>query len=346
MRAIAGLRGILAGPDLAIDLGTANTRLYAGGKGVVVEEPTVSPDSPRWISRHRMDREAGDRKSPSRGLPSAPVRAGVVVDVEAAAALLVPLIRRARRFYLARPRALFCTPSDASELERAALVETAHRAGASVLAVSPEPLAAALGAGLDPTSRFASMIVDIGSGVTDIAVIRSGRIIEAAAVRSGCSDLRAAVAAMVTHRHGVQLHPNEAERLMRLAGVQHGNGSHRMILGLGTGTDGDEATVAVNEDEVHAVMAPIVRTILERISAVLKDLPPIAACEVIEDGICLTGGGACLRGMAELISQATHLDVRVAPDPLRSVIYGAAHLLRSVQMSPALQDSHLSAGAG
>jgi rod shape-determining protein MreB and related proteins len=333
MRVIAGFRRILAGPDLAIDLGTANTRLYAGGKGVVVEEPTVSPDSPQWISRHRQDREARDRESPSRGLPSTPVRAGVVVDVGAAAALLVPLIRRARRFHLARPRALFCTPSDATELERAALVETAHRAGASVLAVSPEPLAAALGAGLDPTSRFASMVVDIGSGVTDIAVIRSGRIIEAAAVRSGCSDLRAAVAAMVTLRHGVRLDPDEAERLMRVTGVQQGPGSHRMRLASGTGSDGGRVTVAVSEDEVHAVMAPIVQAILERISTVLKDLPPVAACEVIEDGICLTGGGACLRGMAELISQITHLEVSVAPDPLRSVIYGAAQLLRGARSS-------------
>jgi rod shape-determining protein MreB len=102
----------------------------------------------------------------------------------------------------------------------------------------------------------------------------------------------------------------------------------------------------VNEDEVHVAMAPIVNTILGTISNVLKDLPPVAACEVIEDGICLTGGGACLRGMADLISQTTHLDVRVAPDPLRSVIYGAAHLLRSVGMGPRLQKSLLVASAG
>ena len=347
MIAIAGFRRILAGPDLAVDLGTANTRLYAGGRGVVVEEPTIPRDDPRWRYWYRHIREARDHGTPYQGFRSAPVRAGVVVDVEAAAALLVPLIRRAaRRVHLVRPRVLFCTPSDASEEERAALVETAYRAGASVLAVSPEPLAAALGAGLDPTSRFASMIVDIGSGVTDIAVIRSGRIIHAAAIRTGCSDLRSAVAAMAALRHGVRLYPDEAERLMRETGMHPGVRSTGLHLAAGSGSDGVESTVAVTEDEIRAAMAPVVNTILERISKVLKDLPPVAACEVIEDGICLTGGGACLRGMADLISQATHLDVRVAPDPLRSVIYGAAQLLRSVEGVPGLRNSVFVAGSG
>src|SRR5512135_1197775 len=216
MRAAAGLRRILAGPDLAIDLGTANTRLYAGDRGVVVEEPTA------WNGQAQKARSPA---TPWQESQLTPVQAGVVVDIEAAAALLSPLIRRARRVHLVRPRALLCTPSDASEHERAALVETAHRAGASVLAVSPEPLAAALGAGLDPTSRYASMIVDIGSGVTDIAVIRSGRIIHSAAVRMGCSDLRSAVSVMVKVRHGVQPFLNEAERLIREAGVKAGCGS-------------------------------------------------------------------------------------------------------------------------
>jgi len=319
MRAAAGLRRILAGPDLAIDLGTANTRLYAGDRGVVVEEPTA------WNGQAQKVRRP---ETPWQESQSAPVQACVVVDIEAAAALLGPLIRRARRVHLVRPRALLCTPSDASERERDALVETAHRAGASVLAVSPEPLAAALGAGLDPNSRFASMIVDIGSGVTDIAVIRSGRIIHAAAIRMGCSDLRSAVSGMINVRHGVQLYLNEAERLMREVGVQPGTVSPCMRLASGTGTDGSEAAVGVGDDEIRDAMAPVVSSILARISRVLKDLPPVAACEVIEDGICLTGGGACLRGMADLISKATHLDVRVAPDPLRSVIYGAALLLR------------------
>src|SRR5512135_2877891 len=120
MRARAGFHRILAGPDLAIDLGTANTRLYAGGRGVVVEEPTA------WNRQLRLvTNPAASQQAP----PVAPVQAGVVVDVEAAAALLGPLIRRARRVHLLRPRALFCTPSDAAEDERAALVETAHRAG-------------------------------------------------------------------------------------------------------------------------------------------------------------------------------------------------------------------------
>ena len=333
-RAISGFRSILAGPDLAIDLGTANTRLYADGKGIVADEPSVPANDPRWFFRNRQAAGASGPESPCQEFPELPVRAGVVVDVEAAVALLVPLIGRTRRMRLVRPRALLCTPSDASEDERAALMETVRRAGAAVLAVSPEPLAAALGAGLDPASPFASMVVDIGSGVTDIAVIRSGRIIHAAAVRTACSDLHSAVGRMVAARHGVRLSLYEAERLMRRAGVQPGTGPACSRLALGTGPDGFEATVEVGENEIHTAVAPIVDIVVAKISRVLKDLPPLAACEVIEDGICLTGGGACLRGMAELISGKTHLDVRTAPDPLRSVIYGAARLLPTVSSRP------------
>jgi rod shape-determining protein MreB len=329
-RAMSGFRRILAGPDLAIDLGTANTRLYAGGSGIVADEPTVPASDPRRVPRNGQVRGTMDAEASCLESSVTPVRAGVVVDIEAAAALLIPLIRRARRMRLARPRALFCTPSDASDNERAALVETARRAGASVLAVSPEPLAAALGAGLDPASPFASMIVDIGNGVTDIAVIRSGHIIHAAAVRTACGDLQSALVGMVAARHRVRLYVHEAERLMRKAGVQPGNVPGRQYLALGTGPDGLEAAVAVHEEEIRTAMAPIVGKIVDRISRVVKDLPPLTACEVIEDGVCLTGGGACLKGMADLISKETHLDVRVAPDPLRSVIYGAARLLRSM----------------
>jgi rod shape-determining protein MreB and related proteins len=182
---------------------------------------------------------------------------------------------RARRLRLMRPRALLCTPSDASGNERATLVEAARRAGASVLAVSPEPLAAALGAGLNPESPYASMVVDIGSGVTDIAVICTGRIIHAAAVRTACGDLQSAVARAVAMRHEVWLHPYESERLMREAGVQAGIGPASSRPALGTGPDGLQATAVVGEDEIHGAMTPIVETIVTQIDKVLRDLPAL-----------------------------------------------------------------------
>src|SRR5262249_7266062 len=204
---ILGLRRIIAAPDIAIDLGTANTRLYALGRGMIADEPSIV----------RMSLETGRVEAVGRcavrlryrnGNASSvsPLRAGVIEDVDAAASLLKPLMWRARRLGLMRPRALACAPTDASEKERAALIEVTRRAGASYVAIAPEPLAAAIGAGLDISSPYAQMVVDIGDGVTDIAVIRSGTLVATSAVRKACSDLHSAILNHVEKKYKVSLY--------------------------------------------------------------------------------------------------------------------------------------------
>jgi rod shape-determining protein MreB len=328
--ALSRLRRVFAHPDVAIDLGTANTRLYAHGRGLLADEPTLVAISDRTGSVEAVGTKALGMVGQAAGVHHvSPLHGGVVSDVDAASSLLAPLLSRARsRFGIVKPRVLVCAPTDAKEADREALVEAIRKAGASSVAVAPEPLAAAIGAGLDVASPYAQMLVDIGDGVTDIAVIRSGRLMRTAAVRTACSDMRAAVGRAVAERHGVMLYRREAERLTLELGATRASvsGKSREAKGFDKET-GKAVRVVVTASEVcDAIDAPI-NTLVQAVRSAVNDLPAMTACEVIESGICLTGGGARLPGLAELIAAETSVDVRPAADPLRAVIDGARQML-------------------
>lgn len=325
-----GIRRRIADPDLAIDLGTANTRMYAAGKGLLADEPSVVGISAETGFVEAIgSRAASLATNPDESFRSVfPLRAGVIEDLDAAAALLTPLFRRAKRFGLIRPRVLACAPTDACDEERAAIVEAASRAGAASVTIAPEPLAAAIGAGLDVSSPYAQMIVDVGDGVTDIAVICSGEVILASAVRTACSDLHTAVRRSIVDSHGAWLYMREAERLTRTVGVARGERPVREHTARGADCrTGRDTRITVSNREVSAAMDPIVDTIIGAVLRVVADLPSGTSCEVIESGVCLTGGGAALPGLAELLAKETQLDVKPAADPLRAVINGARQML-------------------
>jgi len=318
-----GLRGLFAGMDLAIDLGTANTRICAPGRGVIVEESSiVERTGPSTGATGQAP--AGRERAETRVMP---VRGGVVVDVEGAADLLRAMIGRCRSFGLRRPRGIVCAPTDADRNERGTLAEAVGRAGVSIIEIVPEPLAAALGSGLDIASPYAQMLVDIGSGVTDIAVMRARRIVFASAMRTACSDLQAAVTRAVAAHHGAVLRAGEAARLVAEAGALPKQGQASAHGATGIRPDGAEVTLCVSDRELREAIDPILDAIVEKISHVLRSLPETTAVEVIEDGIWLTGGGACIDGMAERIAGGAMLDGRTVRDPLHAVVHGAALML-------------------
>lgn len=325
----ASLRKLVAPPDLAIDLGTANTRLYALGHGMIADEPSLIRFQPYTGEVEAVGAQAAWlAKTDPYSQTVSPLHAGVIADVEAASSLLKPFLKRAQRFGLFKPRVLACAPTDACEEERAALVEAAMRAGASEVYIAPEPLAAAIGAGLDVASHYAQMVVDIGDGVTDIAVVRSGSLILTSAVRTACSDLRHAVAQMVSFRHGVLLFPQEAERLMQLIGAEFDYSQEELVVTSGTDLlTGEPIDLCVSSHDLNEAIEPILETIVEAIHSTVRRLPEETSCEVIENGICLTGGGAQLQGLPKRLAAATSLDVRIADDPMMAVINGARQML-------------------
>lgn len=327
------MRRWVSSPDIAIDLGTANTRLYALGKGVIADEPSlvsVKADTGRIEAvGARAARMAG--RSPDT-ISVAPLHSGVVADVDAAVGLLKNLIGRARRAGLLKPRALACTPTDACEEEKAAVVEATRRAGASAVALVPEPLAAAIGAGLDITLPYAQMLVDIGDGVTDIAVIRSSTLIRTSAVRTACSDLHQSISHTVAFRYGVLLYPRESERLTHVIGASSPDSpatEEKLYQAYGIDLlSGDRVSVCVSSSDLIEAIEPSLQTIVDAIHDTVRGLEPRTSCEVIENGICLTGGGAQMRGITTRISRATSLEVHPAPDPMRAVINGAQQMLK------------------
>ncbi|HEY8459906.1 MAG TPA: rod shape-determining protein [Blastocatellia bacterium] len=325
----AGLRKMLADPDLALDLGTANTRLYGRGLGMVADEPSV-------VQFHRENgsveavgsialRNSLRRKEQTL---VSPLRAGVVADVDAAAAMLAPLLKRARRYGLIKPRVLACAPTDAREDEREALIEATRRAGASAVAIAPEPMAAAIGSGLDVTSEYAQMLVDIGDGVTDIAVIRSGSLAHTSASRVACRDMIEAIQRLIAERYRATPYLSEAMRLLRKVGAGDRNISSPPLVVAGADwRTGAQRRIQASYQEIVEAIDPVIEKIVGSIGRAVNELPPELACEVIESGIHLTGGGACLRGMADLIAAATRIEVKISPNPLRAVIDGARKML-------------------
>jgi rod shape-determining protein MreB len=326
---ISSVRRILADPDIAIDLGTANTRLYAQGHGMLADEPSVVQVCTETGSVEAVGLIATQKfrlKRDARLI--SPLRGGVIADVDAAAALLKPLLKRARRFGLWRPRVLACVPTNACASERSALIEATRRAGASAVVLAPEPMAAAIGIGMDVGANYAQMLVDIGDGVTDIAVIRSGELIATSAVPTACSNLIAAVAKLVAKQHDVQIYYQDAQRLIQKVGTGRQKLPQEPFVVAGVHRQTAlQRRVRVEAEAVANVMNPALNVIAGAVSRAVRQLPDELACEVIESGIRLTGGGACLTGISELLAAETSLEVRPARDPMHAVINGARKML-------------------
>jgi rod shape-determining protein MreB len=306
-------------PEVAVDLGTAFTRVWARGRGLLADEPSLVRVRPGAGTAEAVGRRASE---PGRGVTRNAMRAGVIADGEAARLLLQKLLWRARGSVFVRPAVLVCAPADARPHEVEALKEATHRAGASAVSVAPEPLAAAIGSGLDVASRYTQMVVDVGEGVTDVGVVRSGRLAGSSTLRLGCGAVRAAVAA-VALRHGVRLRPGEAERLAGEAQAATGD-----VLASGTDpVTGRQCCAWVPAREVAEAVEPLFTQVAGTVRSAWRDLTPEASCEVIESGVLLAGGGALIRGLRERIAAETSLDVRPAKDPLHAVIFGARRMV-------------------
>jgi rod shape-determining protein MreB and related proteins len=322
------LRHTFADPDIALDLGTANTRLYARGRGIIADEPSIVRMQTDTGRIEEVGISAAFSLKDKQHAIVSPLRAGVVADVKATTALLTPLLRRGRRMGILKPRVLVCAPTDACEEERAALIEATRSAGAASVAIAPEPLAAAIGGGLDVASEHAQMIVDIGDGVTDVAVIRLGSLLATDAVRIACSDLTQAVSDLAAERYSLKLYQKEAARLVHQVGATtpKNNAASFIVAGDDVRT-GSLRRANIYGHEIAAALNPVLKKIVTAIRLAVGNLPPEIACEVIESGIRLTGGGACLPGMTTLIANETHLAVKPVREPMRAVINGARQML-------------------
>jgi len=295
--------------DLAIDVGTAATRVHV--------EPRLTP-----LVRSSAVWRAGASRAALRG--------GVIVDTDAATAVVRELLRAVPRRGFRGPRALACVPTDASPDERAALVESVLGAGARAVAVVPEPFAAAVGAGLDVERSRAQLLVDVGEGVTDCAVVRDGALVASEAVRVAVADLRLAAMEWIEIGAGIRVSPVEAERVLREVGVGPLATWQRTLRVVGSPLHGaGPIRAAVEIDGLHEALDPVVDQIAACVGRFLANLPGDLADEIGDAGICFTGGGSLLAGMVERLVGETAMGVWRAPDPLRAVIDGARRIAAS-----------------
>jgi rod shape-determining protein MreB and related proteins len=318
--------------DLAIDLGTANTLVYAKGKGVVLNEPTVVALDSRTREVLAIGTDAWQMigRTPGYIVAERPLRGGAITDFEVTERMLSVLLHRVGVSRLNRPKVLICVPSAITPVERRAVREAARRAGASASFLIEQPMAAAIGAGLAIHEPVGSMVVDVGGGTSEMAVISLGGVVAVRALRCGGFDFDASIQAHIRHRHGVAIGERTAEALKHAVGSSFPFAGEQQaeIRGREVAT-GRPKTVVLSPAEIREAMEDDVLSVINAAADCLGDAAPELAQDIMFAGIHLTGGGGLLRGMTQRLADATAVPVHLVDTPLECVVQGAGICLES-----------------
>ena len=322
---------------LGIDLGTSNVAIYARGRGIVLREPcvvAVSKDTGEVLAVGEDARQMLGR-TPANVIASRPLHDGVVADFTVAHKMLKHLFARICGRRLVKPLAVLAVPSDATSVERRAVLEAATAAGAKRAVPLEGSVAAAIGAGLPVTGATGSMVVTIGGGITDIAVISLGGIVVSDCIRVGGEKMDEILARHVKREHNLMIGERTAEEMKIAIGSAWPLEEEREMSLRGRDlVTGLPKTVVVNSAEVRESLGEVVSVIVERIKALLEHTPPDLSADIIDHGITLAGGGALLRGLDRRISHHTQVPVRVAEDPMSCVAVGAGRYLEAMKNFP------------
>lgn len=323
--------------DLAIDLGTANTLVYERGEGIVLSEPSVVALDTRTGQAHAVGDEAKRMigRTPASIRAVRPLRHGVIADYEVVEAMLRYFIRQVHRSRYAHPRLVMCAPSGITDVERRALVEAAESAGSREVRLIAEPIAAAIGAGIEIERPVGRMIVDVGGGTSEIAVVSLGAIVSSETVRVGGYDLDEAIGTHIRRAHGFAIGEQTAENIKLSAASAHPLAEpvavevrgRELVSGLPT-------TVRLGDEEIRTAIAEPLRAIMDGIHAILERTPPELAGDIVTHGILLTGGGALLQGFAERVEAETDMVTRLADSPLTCVAIGSGRSLEDQDAIP------------
>jgi len=322
------------GRDLALDLGTANVLVYRQGAGVVFDEPSL-------VALHAANGQvlaAGDDASrmiagdAGNVLAMRPLRDGTMTEYEVTARMLEVIMRKVGAGRLSRPRVLACVPSLSSAVERRAIEEAVQAAGARHVTLVEEPLAAAIGAGLPVHEPVGSLVVDIGGGRSEMAVVSMGGVVEGHSVRLGGYDLDAAITEHLRTIYQVAIGERAAEELKIAIGSAFPRGTERRAIVVGRElATGNTVEVELTEDELRAAMAVPIRGIVDAARTTLAEAPPELTHDVLDTGMFLTGGGGLLRGLDMLLAQECEVPVHVTEEPLRTVALGAGRMLEHLE---------------
>jgi rod shape-determining protein MreB len=322
------------GRDLAIDLGTANTLVYARGEGIVLNEPSVIALDSRSKNVLAMGHEAWQMigRTPSYIVAVRPLRKGAITDFEVTQEMIRLLLKRVGVNRFNRPRVVICVPSAITAVERRAVVEATKRAGAVDAQLIEQPMAAAMGAGLPINEPIANMVVDVGGGTSETALVSLGGIVALQAVRVGSFDIDAAIITYVRREHGIAIGEQTAEEIKMAIGSAHRTDNEFRAEVRGRELrSGLPKTVVLSPEEVREAISEPVGTIVDSVVACLGEAPPELAQDLIVQGIHLVGGGAMLRGLDIRLAKATAVPVRLVRQPLEAVVLGAGKVIESYE---------------
>ena len=317
--------------DIGIDLGTANTLVYMKGKGIVMREPSVVAMDVKENMVMAVGSEAKEMIGRTPGSISAvrPLKDGVIADFDVTSEMLKYFIRTAvHSTVFSRPRVVICIPSGVTEVERRAVDEAARNAGAKAVERVEEPMAAAIGAGLQVNEAAGCMVVDIGGGTSEVAVISLGDIVTKCSVRTAGDDFDEAIISYIKKKYNLLIGERTAEDIKIKIGSAFPYEDETTMDVKGRNlVDGLPKNITISSEEVREALADPVSAIVDAIRSTLESTPPELSADIIDNGIMLTGGGAMLRGLDVLVSRETGMPVHVAEDPLDCVAIGTGKCL-------------------
>jgi len=322
--------------DLGIDLGTANTLIYVKGKGVVLSEPSVVALKRGTNEVVKVGREAKEMlgRTPTSIVAVRPLKDGVIADFDCAEQMIRAFSQQThKRKTLVRPRVVVGVPSGITQVEKRAIRDSVDQAGAREVYLIEEPLAAAIGAGLPVQEPTGSMVVDIGGGTTEVAVISLAGIVYSQSLRIAGDEMDEAIMQYLKRKHGLLVGERTSENVKVYIGSAYPFEETRTLDVTGRDlVNGIPKTVTLNDAEIREALQDPVTAIVEAVKTALERTPPELSADIAENGIVLTGGGAMLHGLDTLISLETRLKVHVADDPLTCVVRGTGKALDAIDL--------------
>jgi rod shape-determining protein MreB and related proteins len=325
--------------DLAIDLGTANTLVYVKGKGIVLSEPSVvavraDGRGPNKVLAVGKEAKMMLGRTPGNIVAIRPMKDGVIADFEITEAMLRHFIRKVHnRRTLIRPRIIVSVPSGITQVEKRAVRESAESAGAREVYLIEEPMAAAIGAGLPITEPTSNMVVDIGGGTTEVAVISLAGIVYSKSVRVAGDKMDEAILQHIKRKYNLLIGERTAELIKTTIGNAYpGEVVERMQIKGRDLVSGIPKIIEIDSDEVRESIREQIDTIVETVKIALEQTPPELAADIVDRGIVLTGGGALLKGLDKLLREETGLPITITDDPLSTVVLGSGKALDNIDI--------------
>ena len=319
--------------DIVIDLGTANTLVYIKGKGVMINEPSVVARSVHdgKIIAVGYEAKAMVGRTHREIETIRPLRDGVIADYNMTDGLLQGFINKINMNRLARPRMVICIPSGVTEVERRAVRDSGERANAREVFLIEEPVAAAIGMGLDISKPIGNIIVDIGGGTTEIAVIALNGVVTKEAIRVAGDEMDESIIQWFRNEHKLDIGSSTAESIKKSVGSAMRVKSEMIAVKGRDLVSGIPKTIDVSSDEIRQSLKDPINLIVEAVKRALEDTPPELSADILDRGIILTGGGSMLKGIDQLIRERTNVPVNIGEEPLLSVVKGTGKVLEDVK---------------